>query len=395
MDRRLPLTACLLGLVATVRAAEGAPSGPQSVTSPDGRIRVEVFLGNILGPEAIPCYRVSFRGRTVVHPSPLGVKMADGTSLGADSTIESVTSRSFREAYTQFPGKRSRSLDHGSETVIVLRERAAPSRRWEVVVRAYDDGIAFRYRFPAQEGWSRLGGARRADGLPAAPGRRGLRRAAWNPSPRPMRCAIRRSRSPGFPRSGSSALPLLVELPDIGFAAILEAELVDYAATYLVHEDTRTLRRWGPGSSPLPGTTKIAVRAELPHQSPWRVVMIADRLERLVESDLMQNLNPPCAIGDTSWIKPGKTTFPWWNGFYEENVPFKMGLNTETAKYYIDFCAEAGIPYHSLDGLDNVAWYGGPIVPYRGAGITEGIAGLDLREVIRYAKSKGVKLGSG
>ena len=74
----------------------------------------------------------------------------------------------------------------------------------------------------------------------------------------------------------------------------------------------------------------------------------------------------PCAIADTSWIKTGKTTFPWWNGFLRGEVPFKMGLNTETAKYYIDFCAEAGIPYHSLDGLDNIAWYGGPIVPYRG-----------------------------
>ena len=72
--------------------------------------------------------------------------------------------------------------------------------------------------------------------------------------------------------------------------------------------------------------------------------MIADKVERLVESDLMLNLNAPRAIGDTSWIKPGKTTFPWWNGFYEEKVPFKMGLNPETAKYYIDFCARGGYP---------------------------------------------------
>src|SRR6185437_4687136 len=57
-------------------------------------------------------------------------------------------------------------------------------------------------------------------------------------------------------------------------------------------------------------------------------------------------------------------TFPWWNGFFEKDVPFKMGLNTATAKYYIDFCAEAGIPYHSLDGVDNVAWYGGPMVNF-------------------------------
>jgi alpha-glucosidase len=117
-------------------------------------------------------------------------------------------------------------------------------------------------------------------------------------------------------------------------------------------------------------------------------------LERLVESDLVLNLNAPCALADTSWIRPGKTTFPWWNGFHEEKgkVPFAMGLNTETAKYYIDFCAEAGIPYHTLDGKGNTAWYGGPIVPYQGADITRGVDGLDLREVLRYAATKGVRI---
>ena len=69
-----------------------------------------------------------------------------------------------------------------------------------------------------------------------------------------------------------------------------------------------------------------------------------------------------------------------------------MGLNTETAKYYIDFCAEAGIPYHSLDGKDNIAWYGGTIIPHQGGDITRGLPGLDLREVLRYAASKGVKI---
>ena len=101
---------------------------------------------------------------------------------------------------------------------------------------------------------------------------------------------------------------------------------------------------------------------------------------------------PHAALADTSWIRPGKTTFPWWNGFYEDKVPFQMGLNTETAKYYIDFCAEAGIPYHSLDGKGNTAWYGGPIVPYEGADITRGVAGLDLQEVLRHAATKGVKI---
>ena len=61
-----------------------------------------------------------------------------------------------------------------------------------------------------------------------------------------------------------------------------------------------------------------AVRAKLPHKSPWRAILIGETPARLVESDLILNLNEPCAIADTSWIKTGKTTFPWWNGFHEE-----------------------------------------------------------------------------
>ncbi|MEO6809897.1 MAG: glycoside hydrolase family 97 catalytic domain-containing protein, partial [Isosphaeraceae bacterium] len=136
----------------------------------------------------------------------------------------------------------------------------------------------------------------------------------------------------------------------------------------------------------------VAVRSKLPHASPWRVLMLGERPGRLVESDIVLNLNDPCAIKDTSWIKTGKTTFPWWNGFYEENVPFTPGLNTATAKYYIDFCAEAGIPYHSLDGVKNKAWYGGPIRPYGGADITTALPEIDLPEVLEHAKTKGVRL---
>ena len=120
--------------------------------------------------------------------------------------------------------------------------------------------------------------------------------------------------------------------------------------------------------------------------------MIAGNPGRLIESNLITNLNPPCAISETSWIKPGKTTFPWWNGYAPGDAKFPVGQNTQTHKYYIDFCAEAGIAYHSLDGLDNVAWYGGPIRPYRGADITKSLPKIDLPELISYAKKKGVGL---
>ena len=385
---RLLMMTCLGWPAAGPISGRDDPAAPSEVvvTSPDGQIRAVVSLGE--GSE--PHYRVSFRGSSVVLPSRLGVDLADGSTLGGGSTIEGVETRSFHETYTQFPGKRSRVEDHGSEAVISFREQAAPARRWEWVVRAYDDGVAFRYCFPAQEGWSLLevSGERTEFRLPGDPTAFAMPLPSFTT---PHEEHLRKLAVSEFREDGLVGLPVLVELPGTGWAAILEANLTDYAALDLsrIGEAGASLRA---RLSPRPDDPTLAVRAELPHQSPWRVVMIAEEVGRLVESDLVLNLNAPNAIGDTSWIVPGKTTFPWWNGFHEANVPFKMGLNTETAKYYIDFCAEAGIPYHSLDGLDNIAWYGGTIVPYEGGGITEGISGLDFQEVLRYAKSKGVKI---
>jgi alpha-glucosidase len=276
------------------------------------------------------------------------------------------------------------------ETVITFRERAKPARIWQLVCRAYDDGVAFRYRCPSQERWPSLvvAGERTTLTFPDATIAFALPLNSFTTS---YETRYQKKPITELPADWLLGLPLLLELPGTGWAAVTEANLTDYAGMYLARQrpnGTALVSRL----SPLPTVPGVAVRASLPHDSPWRVIMVATQPGRLVESDLLVNLNDPCAIDDVSWIKPGKTAFPWWNGFYEEKVPFKMGLNTATAKYYIDFCAEAGIPYHTLDGVNNVAWYGGPIVPYQGAEITNGIEGLDLPEVIRYAESKGVKL---
>ena len=386
MRRSLVVTPCLLLLCGAIARSAEAP--PVAVDSPDGRLRFELLVG----ADDPPRFRVAYRGRAVTLDSPLGVDLADGSSLGAGSTIEKVERRSFREAYDQFPGKRRRVEDRGSEIVVALRERAGPRRRWEVVARAYDDGAAFRYRFPAQEGWDRLeiAGERTGFRFPEGAKAHALPLASFTSSHEAL---YTHGPMADLKPGQLFGLPMLVELPGTGWVALAQANLTEYAGLYLTKAD-------GPGASlatrlsPLPGEPKVAVRASLPHESPWRVLMVADKVERLVESDLILNLNAPRAFDDVSWIKPGKTTFPWWNGFHEEPgaAPFKMALNTATAKYYIDFCAEAGIPYHSLDGMDGVAWYGGPTDRYEGAGITKGVDGLDLPEVIAHAKSKGVKL---
>jgi alpha-glucosidase len=271
-----------------------------------------------------------------------------------------------------------------------LRERPRPSKRWQLVVRAYDDGIAFRYRVPSQDGWTSLvlAGERTVFSLPKDASVFALPLNSFTSS---YEKRYSRKRVAELPGDWLLGLPMLVELPGTGWAAVTEANLTDYAGMYLARDrasETALVSRL----SPRPEDPKVAVRASLPHDSPWRVVLVAGQVGTLIESDLLLSLNAPCALDDTSWIRPGKTTFPWWNGFYEEKIPFEPGLNTATAKYYLDFCAQAGIPYHSLDGKDNVAWYGGPIVPYQGAGIIKGVDGLDLPEVIRYAKTKGVRL---
>lgn len=371
---------------------QDAPRRAAAAVSPDGRVRMELGFAEPGGSTGALVYSVAFQGRPVVLPSSLGVELADGSKLGIDATIEGVQTHTIRETYTQYPGKRRRVVNHCQETVVALRERSATGRRWEVVLRAYDDGAALRYRFPAQAGWDGLvlAAERTTFRLPGDPVATVLPLKGYTTS---HEARYEKKPVSEIPSQWLLGMPLLVELPGTGWLALAEANLTDYAGMYLAHADGDARGALAARLSPRPDEPKVAVRASLPHDSPWRVIMIADQVERLVESDLMLNLNAPCALADTSWIQPGKTTFPWWNGFYEQAaVPFAMGLNTETAKYYIDFCAKAGIPYHSLDGKRDTAWYGGPIVPYQGADITKGVNGLDLREVLRHAASKGVKI---
>ena len=289
-------------------------------------------------------------------------------------------------SFEQYPGKRRQVVDRANETTLTLRERGARPLEWQLVVRVYDDGVALRYRFPKQPGWSDL---ELADELtefafPADAIATTLPLAGFTTS---HENRYEQRTVDEIPADWLLGLPLLVELPGVGWAGVLEANLTDHAGLYLARGTSP------PGSlvsrlSPRPDDVKIAVRATLPHESPWRLILIGEEARQLIESDTVLRLNAPSVIEDSSWIKPGKTTFPWWNDFVEAGVPFKLGLNTETAKHYIDFCAEYGIPYHSLDGVNNLAWYGGPIVPYEGADITKGIDGLDLREVIDYAKAE-------
>ena len=139
--------------------------------------------------------------------------------------------------------------------------------------------------------------------------------------------------------------------------------------------------------APHPGNPKLAVIARTPFQSPWRVVMLGSEPGRLIESNILLNLNPPSAITDTSWIKPGKTAWDWWSGSYAEGVPFRPGMNTATIKHYIDFASESGFPYMLIDA----GW-----AARRGRPTPDDITAvnpaIDMPGLLRHAKARNVKL---
>ncbi len=363
-----------------------AVASPVVCKSPDGTLAIEFILRQDSTTDSVPYFRVRRGANTLIDWSRLGVDLAGGEFLGRSCEFMDVETQSIRDKYTQIPGKRRHVVGNCTQETIRLRETAKPNRLWAVVLRAYDDGVAFRYQFPAQAGWSELVVAeeRTQWALPTGTQTYALPLNGFTTSYE-KRYVVKPAED--LPKDWLLGLPLLVELPGGMWAAITEANVNEYAGMYLAPTGNGLL---SARLSPLPKEPGIAVRWSLPHVSPWRVVMIGDRIGQLVESDIVLNLSEPSAIKDTSWIQTGKTTFPWWNGFYEENVSFNPGLNTATAKYYIDFCAEAGIQFHALDGVGNGAWYGGPIVPYEGAEPTKGVEGLDLPEVLKYARKKGV-----
>lgn len=414
VDRSIARVVCWLACTAALAVGvwlggcqtgplRNAVSGDVVVVSPDGGVRVELAAvsgGNALGAEGTPttrgpAYRVLLNGREVVGESLLSVVLGDGTVLGAKTRLEGVTRRVVREEFEQVSGKSRRVVSVANEVVLSLREDAGDAGegrpRWEIVVRVADDGVALRYRFLENGDRELVVSEERTEfRLPEGAVVTALPLGSFTTS-----YERRYERGPAQEVGADRliGLPLLAEVEGTGCVAITEAGLDDYAGMYLVRDaggvDAGALTRFVSRLSPWPGEPSVAVRARRPHESPWRLLLVADTPAALLESDFVLALSEPCALDDVSWIRPGKTTFPWWNAFVDPEAPFEVGLNTATMLYYIDFCARAGILYHTLDGKDDLAWYGGPI-SWKGDDPTTAIDTIDLPAVLEHARARGV-----
>ncbi len=348
------------------------------LSSPDGQI---VFSFRVTDTGAL--YNVSFKNKPIITNSPISLNFLETGEFKKNLKPGKPIFREGEENYELITGKSKWVRQPYREVLIPLEELTAPFRKINFVARAFNDGLAFRYEFPQQQNWSQFSLTDEHSTFKFADDPKVL--ALFLPNYTTSHEGEYSSLQ--FSEVKEDALmdmPALFEFPGPVYVAITEAALLDYAGMYLAKEKNILTSRL----SPWPAQTEIKVKAILPHRSPWRVLMISDRIGALIESNILTSLNEPCKIKDVSWIKPGKTTFPWWNGNVVSDTLNAPGNNFVTNQYYIDFCARNGLEYHSVVEYGLHQWYmddGVNFQPGPHADVTTPVPGLDMKEICDYA----------
>ncbi|MEZ2336932.1 glycoside hydrolase family 97 protein [Mucilaginibacter sp. RCC_168] len=348
------------------------------LVSPDKKTIVEISNGTKLQ------YTVSNNGLTIIHPSSLGFEFKNEPAIGTDMTVTDHVEHSISQVWVPVvKSKHGTITDRYNELVLSLVEKSGQMRRMNIFFRAYDDGVAFRYQlFGADKiGDRQIIRELTSFNLPALAKSWVADYGSYTSSqetefwPRTLNHITEKT---------IAGLPLLVELDQHHYAAITEANIDNYPGFYIGSLKTDT---GGTGKvdlvtklSPLPGENENGVKARFTNNllTPWRVVMLANSPGKLIESELIQNLNPPCVLKDASWIKPGMSAWDnWWSGEVKMDMP--------TIKKYIDLGSAQHWPYMLIDWQ----WYGPFNKPE--ADITKPAPQLNMPEILAYAKAKNVR----
>jgi alpha-glucosidase len=356
-----------------------------SVASPDRQV---VFKFGLRSRQAE--YSVTYKNKTLIEHSTIGLSFTDNDSFGGDIEIKKITISDGIDDYTLPEGKASKVYDKYTEAGIPMKETNGKKRLIYLKVRVFNDGLAFRYEFPEQENWHNytLTDENTSFNLVGNPSARVAFLENFTTSHEHLYNVMPLK---DIKNDTLMDMPALFEFPGKIYMSITEANLVDYAGMSLIKHNGLLSSQL----SPLPGQQAIKVKAIVPHHSPWRVIMISDRIGALIESNILTDLSEPCKIKDLSWLKPGKATFHWWNGDISPDTTWEPGENFDFEKYYIDFCARNGIEYHTIIGYRQVAWYqndGEQYAPGPHTDVMKPRPGLDIQALSDYARSKGVGL---
>lgn len=383
----LAMSACI-AQASQLSASQRADENVTRVSSPDGSLKVDFRLTQ----SGRPALAVN-RNHALLAEIRLGLEFQKNGLLRDQLTVSDISRQKTDSTYSIPVGKTSSARDHHHQLTIELRGDLDPGRKLNIVIRVFNDAVAFRYQIPRQDFQEFVLTSEQTEFTFHGPATAHL--LPLNSFTSAYESGYRSETLDKVSEDTLMGLPLLLQNNPAGsetvWISVTEANLTNYAGMYLQRVG-RSKSSMTAKLSPLPDRDDNAkVIGRVPFESPWRVMLIAEDPGKLIESNTVFNLNEPSRITAPNWIKPGKTTFPWWNAYDLQNVNFQPGVNTATIKHYIDFCADHGIPYHSLDGL-NIAWYGGPITPNGPVDVTTAAPSIDLPEVLRYSKTKGVRL---
>lgn len=376
----------LIGCSLTSTASAKGSTDHITVTSPDGKNRIDL---RITGNPSRLLFSVTRNGKTIVNASPINVRLAgSGNFTAASMEFEQ---RSIDQSSSLLWGKSRQIRDYCNEAEVQLQTNAG--MKWTLQLRAYDDGVAFRYGLPRSAEPSNVVIEDESTEF----------RLAGDPTILYMSVdKFHNNHESPYERKPLSAVPVgrlldkpvTAVWPDGTAAAICEGRLRHFAGMYLERPkdgDAGVLRT---RLSPLLINPKAVAEMQTPFWSPWRVVLLADHAGKLIESNMLFCLNEP-SEGDFSWIKPGKTTWPWWNGEIEHSKTSTPESNFAVHKKYIDFCARNKIAYHSVVSVaDSRPWYvqSGPpgFLPQPDSDVATPRPDLGLPAILDYAKQKGV-----
>jgi alpha-glucosidase len=374
----------IASLVAVALAAAAPLQGQVQVASPDGRNQITLELR-----EGRLTYSLIRDGRSLILPSVLGFEFRGAPPLRDRLRVVDTARQSHDEWWTQPWGEVSRVRDHHNELAVTVEESAAPSRRFTVRLRAFDDGIGFRYELPEQSGLDSFAISDELTEFDLADNAR----AWWIPSNWP-----RMDRSEMLYSSGPVSLldsvqtPLTMEFRDgRTFMVIHEANLVDYARMFLKGKRTES-RLLTAALAPMADGVKV--RGRTPFVTPWRTIQLADRATGLAPALLGLNLNPPNALAGADWIRPMKYVGIWW-GMHIGTMTWgsgpKHGATTANTRRYIDFAAANRFGGVLVEGW-NTGWDGDWIKNRNAFSFTRSYPDYDLPALARYGREKGVAL---
>lgn len=404
--------ASLAAMMMAMMPAQGA-----EVSSPGGNVKVSFDT-----QAGVPTYSVSYKGKAVVNPSKLGLELVNADNLMDGFEVTDAKTSEFDETWQPVWGETRDIRNHYNEMLVEMKQTAT-DRLMNIRFRVYDDGMGFRYEFPQQKNLVYFVVKEERSQFAMT----GDHTAWWiagdydtqeydytesrlSEIRKLMKGAISDNASQTQFSPTGVQTSLQMKTDDGLYINLHEAALVDYSCMHLNLDDKNMVfESW---LTPDAKGNKAYMQA--PAHTPWRTVMVSDDARDMLSSNLILNLNDPCAYDDTSWIKPVKYVGVWWEMIghgkqwsytwdlpsvklndldYSNTKPHgQHPANNDNVKKYIDFAAEHGFDQVLVEGW-NVGWedwFGNSkdyvfdfVTPY---------PDFDVDMLNEYAHSKGVRL---